>query len=173
MRRLIAGAVAVACGGGAGQALAADVPVKAVVQSIDQLWNISYNSEVRYFSWQNTRGFPTNAAPLNGTGHGTQLFTPMSLSLTGNPNTNWKLEFVLLGGLVSSSQSTSGERGSVDTPVDSQLSGTATYSRMRPRTRECGRHLRDCRPCRIDAVAQRPDEPVEDRPQPSDTATIG
>jgi hypothetical protein len=130
MRRLIAGAaaVAVACGSGAGQVLAADVPVKAVVQSIDQLWNISYNSEVRYFSWQNTRGFPTNAAPLNGTGHGTQLYTPMSLSLTGNPNTNWKLEFVLLGGFVSSSQSTSGERGSVDTPVDSQLSGTATYN---------------------------------------------
>jgi hypothetical protein len=128
MRRLIAGAVAVACGGGAGRALAADVPVKAVVQSIDQLWNISYTTEVRYFSWQNTRGFPTNAAPLNGTGHGTQLYTPMSLSLTGNPNTNWKLEFVLLGGFVSSSQSTSGERGSVDTPVDSQLSGTATYN---------------------------------------------
>ena len=130
MRRLIAGAaaVAVACGGGAGQALAADVPVKAVVQSIDQLWYISYNTEVRYFSWQNTRGFPTNAAPLNGTGHGTQLYTPMSLSLTGNPNPNWKLEFVLLGGFVSSSQSTSGERGSVDTPVDSQFSGTVTYN---------------------------------------------
>jgi hypothetical protein len=129
MRRLIASAaVAVACGGGAGQALAADVPVKAVGQSIDRLWNISYNTEVRYFSWQNTRGFPTNAEPLNGTGHGTQLYTPMSLSLTGNPAPNWKLEFVLLGGFVSSSQSTSGERGSVDTPVDSQFSGTVTYN---------------------------------------------
>jgi ABC-type oligopeptide transport system substrate-binding subunit len=65
MRRIIAGAaaVAIACGGEAGQALAADVPVKSIVQSIDQLWNISYNTEVRYFSWQNTRGFPTNAAP--------------------------------------------------------------------------------------------------------------
>lgn len=52
----------------------------------------------------------------------------MSLSLTGNPNPNWKLEFVLRGGFVSSSQSTSGERGSVDTPVDTQLSGTATYN---------------------------------------------
>ncbi len=130
MRRIIAGAaaVAIACGGEAGQALAADVPVKSIVQSIDQLWNISYNTEVRYFSWQNTRGFPTNAVPLSGTGHGTQIYTPMSLSLIGNPNPNWKLEFVLLGGFVSSSQSTSGERGSVDTPVDSQFSGTVTYN---------------------------------------------
>lgn len=70
MRRLIAGAaVAAACGGGAGQVLASDVPVKAIVQSIDQLWNISYNAEVRHFNWQNIRGFPTNAIPLNGTGH--------------------------------------------------------------------------------------------------------
>lgn len=98
------------------------------MQSIDQLWNISYNTEVRYFSWQNTRGFPTDVAPLAGTGHGTQVYAPMSLSLTGNPSPNWKYEFVVRGGFVSSSQSTSGERGSVDTPVDTQLSGTVTYN---------------------------------------------
>jgi hypothetical protein len=104
------------------------MPVKAAIQSIDQLWNISYNTEVRYFSWQNTRGFTTDVAPLAGTGHGTQVYAPMSLSLTGNPSPNWKYEFVLRGGFVSSSQSTSGERGSVDTPVDTQLSGTVTYN---------------------------------------------
>jgi predicted porin len=104
------------------------LPVKAAVQSIDQLWNISYNTEVRYFSWQNTRGFTTDVPPLAGNGHGTQVYAPMSLSLTGNPSPNWKYEFVLRGGFVSSSQTTSGERGSVDTPVDTQLSGTVTYN---------------------------------------------
>jgi hypothetical protein len=129
MRWWIAGeAMALACAFGAGQAIAADMPVKAVVQSIDQLWNISYNSEIRYFSWQNTRGFPTDVAPLVGTGHGTQVYAPMSLSLTGNPSPNWKFDFVVRGGFVSSSQTTSGERGSVDIPVDTQLSGTVTYN---------------------------------------------
>jgi len=52
----------------------------------------------------------------------------MSLSLTGNPSPNWKFEFVARGGVVSASQTTSGERGSVDTPVDTQLSGTVTYN---------------------------------------------
>lgn len=115
----------------AGAAFAADLapmPVKAAVQSIDQLWNISYNTEVRYFSWQSTRGFPTGVAPLVGTGHGSQIYAPMSLSLTGNPSPNWKFEFVVRGGFVSASQTTSGERGSVDTPVDTQLSSTVTYN---------------------------------------------
>lgn len=104
------------------------MPVKAAVQSADQSWLITYNSEIRYFSWRNTRGFPTDVPPLVGTGHGTQVYAPMSLSLTGIPSPNWKLEFVARGGFVSSSQTTSGERGSVDTPVDTQLSGTVTYN---------------------------------------------
>jgi len=104
------------------------MPVKAAVQSIDQLWNISFNSEVRYFSWNNTRGFTTDVAPLSGNGHGTQVYAPMSLSVTGNPSPDWKYEFVLRGGFVSASQSTSGERGSVDTAVDTQVSSTVTYN---------------------------------------------
>lgn len=104
------------------------MPVKAAVQSIDQSWSILYNSEVRFFSWRNTRGFTTDVAPLNGIGHGTQVYAPMSLSLTGNPSPNWKIELVARGGFVSSSQTTSGERGSVATPVDTQLSGTVTYN---------------------------------------------
>ena len=127
--KLTLGAILVcACGSGVSPSLAADMPVKAAVQSIDQLWNISYNSEVRYFSWSNTRGFPTDVAPLAGNGRGTQVYAPMSLSVTGNPNPDWKLDFVLRGGFVSASQSTSGERGSVNTPVDTQVSGTMTYN---------------------------------------------
>ena len=130
-KRTFSALIVCASGIGASPSFAADITpiaVKAAVQSIDQLWNISYNTEVRYFSWQNTRGFPTDVAPLAGTGHGTQVYAPMSLSLTGNPSPNWKYEFVVRGGFVSSSQTTSGERGSVDTPVDTQLSGTVTYN---------------------------------------------
>ena len=127
--KLVLGAViAGVCGIGVIPAFAADMPVKAAVQSIDQLWNISYNSEVRYFSWENTRGFPQSVAPLAGNGHGTQMYMPQSLSLTGNPDPNWKIELVARGGWVSASQTTSGQRGSVDTPVDTQLSGTVTYN---------------------------------------------
>jgi hypothetical protein len=105
------------------------MPLKAAaIQSADQMWIVSYNAEIRYFSWQNTRGFPTDVAPLNGTGHGTQVYAPMSLSLTGNPSPNWRYDFVIRGGFVSSSQTTSGERGSVDTAVDTQFSSTVTYN---------------------------------------------
>jgi hypothetical protein len=126
--KLILGAVAV-CACGAGPTFAADMPLKAAaIQSADQMWIVSYNAEVRFFSWQNTRGFTTDVAPLNGTGHGTQVYAPMSLSLTGNPSPNWKYDFVIRGGYVSSSQTTSGERGSVDTAVDTQFSSTVTYN---------------------------------------------
>jgi hypothetical protein len=128
--KFILGAIVVCAGGiGITSSFAADLPVKAAaIQSADQMWLVSYNSEVRYFSWQNTRGFTTDVAPLTGTGHGTQIYAPMSLSLTANPSPNWKYEFVLRGGYVSSSQTTSGERGSVDTPVDTQFSSTVTYN---------------------------------------------
>lgn len=132
MRRinLAFGAIAAfACGAGITPSFAADLtpmPVKAAVQSIDQLWNISYNTEVRYFSWDNTRGYPTDVNRVPG--RGTQVYAPMSLSLTGNPSPNWKFEFVVRGGFVSATQTTPGSHGSVDTPVDTQLSGTVTYN---------------------------------------------
>lgn len=122
------------CGLGADSSFAADIaamPVKAAMQSADQLWLISYNSEVRYFSWQNTRGYPVSTAPISGSGHGWQTYAPMSLSLTGNPSPNWKYEFVLRGGFVSASQTTSGQRGTVDTMVDSQFSATVTYNGLK------------------------------------------
>lgn len=125
-RNYIASALALICFG-PGAAHAADMAVKAAtIQSIDQLWNVSYNAEVRYFSWQNTRGFPTDVDRTPG--RGSQVYAPMSLSLTGNPSPNWKFEFVIRGGFVSASQTTPNARGSVDTPVDTQISSTVTYN---------------------------------------------
>lgn len=124
--KFVAGAV-VLIGLGSGASHAADMPVKAAtIQSMDQLWNISFNSEVRYFSWQNTRGYPIEVDRTPG--RGTQTYVPMSLSLSGNPSPNWKFDFVIRGGFVSASQTTPGSRGSVDTAVDTQLSSTVTYN---------------------------------------------
>jgi hypothetical protein len=113
-----------------GGALAADLPAmptKAVVQTVDKTWTWTFNSEVRYFTWSGTRGFPTDVPPLSGNGHGTQVYNPIALQVSGNPNPDWKIDSTLRGGFVWASQTTSGNRGSVSTPVDTQLSGTATY----------------------------------------------
>jgi hypothetical protein len=111
-----------------GPVLAADMPVKATVQAADQVWNVSYNTELRFFSWNNTRGYPVDPAPLSGNGHGTQVYAPMSFSVSGSPTPDWRYEFVIRGGAVSSSQTTAGNRGSVDTLVDTQVSNTVTYN---------------------------------------------
>jgi hypothetical protein len=114
----------------AGEALAADLPVmptKAVAKSADKTWTWTFNDEVRYFTWSGTRGFPTDVAPLSGNGHGTQVYNPFARQLSGNPNSNWKIDATLRGGFVWASQTTSGNRGSVSTPVDTQLAGTATF----------------------------------------------
>jgi len=103
------------------------MPTKAVVQSADKAWTVTYNSEVRYFTWSNTRGFPTDVAPLSGNGHGTQVYSPMALQISGNPSPDWKIDSTLRGGFVWASQTTAGNRGSVSTATDTQLSATATY----------------------------------------------
>ena len=116
--------------GVAGQAFAADLPsmpTKAVVKSADQAWTYTLNTEVRYFTWENTRGFPTDLAPLSGRGHGTQVYSPTALSISGNPSSDWKIDSTFRTGFVWASQTTAGNRGDVSTPVDSQLSGTVTY----------------------------------------------
>lgn len=130
-------AIAITLGFGAigtGPTLAADLGVTPMAvkatppPGAPSSWAVSFQSEVRWFSWENTRGYPTSIAPLSGNGKGTQLYMPMSLSVTGNPDSDWKLEFNLRGGYVSSNQATSGEHGSVSTPTDTQASGTVTYN---------------------------------------------
>ena len=113
----------------AGPVTAADVnkaPVPVTVAT--QSWTAAFDSEVRWFSWKNTQGSPTGVPPSSGEGKGWQVYVPMSLSVTGNPNPDWKLEFVLRGGYVSAEQTTAGQRGSVSTTTDTQASATATYN---------------------------------------------
>lgn len=120
------------CAGGAlclaaGAAQAADIPTKAAnVTEQSSNWTINYTTDVRYFSWTGTRGFPSNS-PLAANGRGTMVYAPMSLSASGNVSPDFKLDFVARGGYVSAKQTTANETGSVSTPVDTQLSATGTY----------------------------------------------
>lgn len=126
MQGVIAVAVSVTW---ASPVVAADVnkaPTSVTVAA--QSWTAIFDSEVRWFSWENTQGSPTGVTPPSGEGEGRQVYVPMSLSVTGNPSPDWKLELVLRGGYVSAKQMTAGERGSVSTPTDTQASATVTYN---------------------------------------------
>lgn len=100
----------------------------ASVSTAVNAWTVSFASELRLFSWESTRGYTNDVAPLHGNGKGTQIYVPTTFSLSGAINPDWNLSFVLRGGYVSAQQNTAGERGSVSTPVDTQTSATLTYN---------------------------------------------
>ena len=71
---------------------AADMPVP----SPEQRWNETFSTEVRFFSWQGNRGYPT-AIPSDP-GHGTELYIPFAAQLVGRPNDDFKVELLARGG---------------------------------------------------------------------------
>lgn len=108
--------------------LAADtpaMPVKAAVASADRTWSAAFETEVRWFSWNANRGFPT-AASLNG-GSGSQVYAPLSFQVAGKPWNDVKFEFLVRSGYVSSTQMTTDQSGAVSTPTDTTLTPTVTY----------------------------------------------
>ncbi len=112
-----------------GPASAADLPVKAPVDAapatVSERWNATFASEVRYYSWDSGRGFPTVAVP--NPGHGTEVYTPFALRVVGRPTDDFKIDMIGRGGWVDARQSTPGLTGEVSTTTDTQLNGTATY----------------------------------------------
>ena len=114
---------------GVGPASAADLPVKAPVDAapatVSERWNATFASEVRYYSWDSGRGFPTVAVP--NPGHGTEVYTPFALRVVGRPTDDFKIDMIGRGGWVDARQSTPGLTGEVSTTTDTQLNGTATY----------------------------------------------
>jgi hypothetical protein len=110
-------------------ALAADLPAPAPADpapaTVSERWNATFASEVRYYSWQSGRGFPTLAVP--NPGHGTEVYTPVALKLVGRPTDDFKIDIIGRGGWVSARQSTAGLTGDVSTATDTQLNGTVTY----------------------------------------------
>jgi len=112
---------------------AADMPAVApsAATTSEPAWTLTVASEVRYFSWQGNRGFPTNAVtltgPLTSDGRGAELYIPFAAQLTGRPIDDFKIDIVGRGGWVWARQSTAGLTGEVATTTDTVASGTVTY----------------------------------------------
>jgi hypothetical protein len=109
-------------------AAAADIAAPAppaAPATMSERWNATFASEVRYYTWSSSRGYPTLAG--TNPGHGTEIYTPLALQVVGRPTDDVKLDFVARGGWVSARQSTAGLSGDVSTATDTQLNGTVTY----------------------------------------------
>jgi hypothetical protein len=100
-------------------------------QSSERNWLLTFDEEVRYFSWRSSRGYPNTvvfpALPATTPGSGSQLYAPFALQLIGIPTDDLKLESSVRSGYVWSRQSTPGASGEVSTLTDTSLSTAATY----------------------------------------------
>jgi opacity protein-like surface antigen len=112
------------------------LPVTGQVIVPSMSWSETFSTETRYFSWQGTRGTPTNAVvfpgpvPLATPGSGSELYTPYAAQLVGQSN-DLKIEMLMRGGWVWARQSTAGLTGTVATATDTVTSGTVTYLGLR------------------------------------------
>ena len=94
----------------------------------------TFDSEVRYFSWERTQG----NVPGRPNQKGDQVYVPISASTVGLINKDWRLELFARGGYVSSSRSAQAfspvifpavpfATGTSSTATDTLVSGTVTY----------------------------------------------
>lgn len=104
----------------------------AAAQQPAPQWELSYNQEARYFSWQGNRGYPAPGINTltSAPGSGWQFYTPATFAATGTTPDVIKFEFVGRGGYVDSKQTTPGATGGVSTYTDTLVSGTWTYLGM-------------------------------------------
>jgi len=131
---LLSGAIfSLLCSGGA--VSAADLPampVKAQVQSFDQRWQVTFNDEVQYYSWDSSQGYPHLPLQLpadpKGPGHGSQVYNPYGLQIDGKATDDLQVQFLVRSGYVWSSQTTGGVSTSASTPTDTTLGTTLTYN---------------------------------------------
>jgi hypothetical protein len=112
------------------------MPVKARIDAVDQVlaqpvWTLTTSTEVRYFSWQGTRGSPTRIEQAFGHGSGSEVYVPYAAQLVGRPTSDWKIEMLGRGGWVWARQNTAGLTGEVATTTDTQASTTVTYLGLR------------------------------------------
>jgi hypothetical protein len=125
-RSSLAGAL-LACVAATGPGFGADMMVTKApkLQAAAAAWTVSFNDELRYFSWHGSRGWPNNVL---GAGSGSELYNPFGLSLSGAPSQDWKFDANVRGGLVWARQSLGGFSGELSTATDTTFSGTATYN---------------------------------------------
>lgn len=127
-RSLLVGAIS--CMAGAG-VHAADMVTKAppVTAQAEKSWLLTFDTDVRYFSWERTRGnFPGDPNTK-----GSQTYVPVALQLVTVPTNDLKLEYFARGGYVRTSRSTDPGiglymTGSVGTMTDTVVGFTGTYT---------------------------------------------
>jgi hypothetical protein len=107
-------------------ARAADLPAAAPLPSGPK-WDVLFNQEARYFSWNGTRGYPATGLTSTARGSGWQFYTPATLQATATLPDLFKFEFAGRGGYVVSKQTTAGAAGSVSTFTDTVTAATWTY----------------------------------------------
>ena len=99
------------------------------MQSADGNYYLLYNQELRYVTWEGSRGYRTDAVPRNpNAGSGSQFYMPMALELSGKPARDWSFDVLLRAGYVDSRQSTTGQSGSYAGMIDTQLLGKVVYT---------------------------------------------
>ncbi|MGE0525224.1 MAG: hypothetical protein AB7O60_19610 [Variibacter sp.] len=121
---LAAGVLSVAALG-ASVAHADDAADAAAAASSLPAWIATFATETHFYSWQSTRGYPTSGSTERGSG--AEIYTPFAFQVSGHPNENFKVEFLIRGGWVDAWQSTPGLSGQVSTVTDTVTSGTVTY----------------------------------------------
>jgi hypothetical protein len=115
---------------------AADMPVKAPPpasnQPSDQPWQVTLNSEVQYYSWSSSQGYPTLPlqvpADPRGPGKGSQVYIPYAMQVDGALSNDLQAQFLVRSGYVSSRQTTAGISASAETPTDTTFGTTLTYN---------------------------------------------
>jgi len=108
----------------AGPAKAEDrSPGEATV--VDGQWAATVSTELQYYSWTSTRGYP--ATTTGAEGKGSQVFMPVGIQLTGRPSDLLSLEFLVRSAFFWSEQTTAGTSGEAHGTTDTSLTATGTY----------------------------------------------
>ena len=88
----------------------------AAAQPAASSWSTTFNTDVRYYGWTNTLG-----------GRGAQIYAPLGALLSGRPDPDWKLSFLVRSGYIWSRQATATASSAASSPTDTNFTPTATY----------------------------------------------
>jgi len=91
-------------------------------------WTISLSSQIEYYSWTSTKGYPATGAGAEGSG--SQTYMPVGVKLAGRPSELLSLEFLVRSAFFYSSQETAGMSGTARGMTDTSLTATGTYYGM-------------------------------------------
>jgi hypothetical protein len=98
---------------------------KVMAQTPADAWTTTFNSDVRYFNFRSSSGTPV--ASTSSGGSGSQVYAPLALQLTGRPNDDVKLDFMLRAASVFSRQTSAGATNSFSGFTDTTFTSSFTY----------------------------------------------